>query len=66
MAIKNLLHKNWVVSLRHNFREGNDAAGYLAKKGDMSDNSHAILYEVPPNMVAVLLAYVMGVEFVRP
>jgi ribonuclease HI len=33
MAIKHLLRRDWVVSLRHTLREGNAAADFLAKKG---------------------------------
>jgi ribonuclease HI len=66
MAIKQLLRRDWVVSLRHTLREGNAAADFLAKKGALSDSSLVILNEVPPDMVSVLLADAMSVEFVRP
>ena len=47
-------------------REGNAAADFLVKKGALSSSSFLILNEAPPDMTSVLLAYVMGVEFVQP
>jgi len=38
MAFKNILCKDWVVSVRHSLHEGNVVADYLAKKGALSDS----------------------------
>nr|ABN09044.1 Ribonuclease H [Medicago truncatula] len=66
MAIKKLLRRDWVVSLRHTLCEGNAAADFLAKKGALSDTSLVILNEAPPDIAFVLLADAVGVKFVRP
>nr|ABN08309.1 Polynucleotidyl transferase, Ribonuclease H fold [Medicago truncatula] len=66
MTIKELLRRDWMVSLRHTLREGNAAADFLVKKGALSDSSLVILNEAPPDMACVLLAAAIGVEFVRP
>ncbi|XP_024636578.1 uncharacterized protein [Medicago truncatula] len=66
MAIKQLLRRDWVVSLRHTLCEGNAAADFLAKKGALSDSCLVILNEAPPDIASILLADTIGVEFVRP
>jgi len=38
MAFKNILCKDWMVSVRHSLHEGNVVADYLAKKGALSDS----------------------------
>jgi len=55
-----------VVSLWHTLHEGKVAADFLAKKGALSDSSLVILYEAPSDIASVLLAHVMGIEFVQP
>ena len=45
--------------------EGNTTTDFLAKKGALSDSSLVILNEAPLDMVFVLLADAMSVEFVR-
>ncbi|XP_024626760.1 uncharacterized protein [Medicago truncatula] len=66
MAIKQLLRRDWMVSLRHTLREGNTAVDFLAKKGALSDSSLVILNEAPPDIASVFLADAIGVEFVQP
>lgn len=53
-----------MVSLRHTLREGNTAAGFLAKKSVPIDSSLVILNEI--HMASVFLADAISVEFVRP
>jgi len=65
MAIKHLLRRDWVVSLRHTLCDGNAVADFLTKKGALSGSSFVILNEVPPDMTSILLADDMSVEFVR-
>lgn len=66
MTIKELLRRDWMVSLRHTFRKRNIVvADFLLKKDALNSSNLVILNETPPDMVSILLANIMGVEFVQ-
>jgi len=65
MIGRDLLHRDWAVSLWHTSHEGNNRADFLPKRG-LNDNSSVILHEGPPGITFVILKNVMDIEFVLP
>lgn len=65
-AIKQLLLRDWVVIFQYILHEGNVTIDFLAKKSALSDNDNFVIFhEASPDMSSILLANIMGVEFVR-
>ncbi|KAJ1425151.1 Ribonuclease H-like superfamily [Sesbania bispinosa] len=65
--IRDLLNRDWNVTLTHILREGNAAADYLAKNGVNSAGQHLQILEFPlPGMGPVLISNAMSAVHQRP
>ncbi|PNX57966.1 ribonuclease H [Trifolium pratense] len=63
--IRQLIGRDWNVSIDHTLREGNACADFLAKLGASSKSSLVILEAPPSDMSRLLLADAGGMMFVR-
>lgn len=62
-AIDILVKRQWVVQIRHVYREGNITADHTANKG-FSIEEHLVSYNNPPSTLRHVLANdVMGISF---
>jgi ribonuclease HI len=64
-SIRQLLHRDWEVAIKHTLREGNACADVLAKMGAHSDSLLVIISSPPVELAAPLLADAQGVVFIR-
>ncbi|KAJ1396409.1 Ribonuclease H domain [Sesbania bispinosa] len=64
--IKSLLSKDWSVTILHTFREGNQSADCLAKRGVHAESAFEVLHLPPAELKDLLLADARGMEFSRP
>ncbi|CAJ2675680.1 unnamed protein product [Trifolium pratense] len=55
--IRQFQNMDWTIVFHHTFREDNECADWLAKKGATSDVSLHIWYSCPPQLSNVLIAY---------
>jgi ribonuclease HI len=63
--VRQLLNKDWSVSVHHTLREGNACADLLAKMGASANLSLVVLDDPPPQLTNALRADAWGVAFVR-
>ena len=60
-----ILNSDWECSIKHVFREGNQAADYLAKLGASSDEGDHVWNSPPAGLGVILLADAVGVQHLR-
>ena len=63
--IKMALARDWIVTLRHTYREGNQSADFLAKQGARQEEDLVLLQTPPSGLHGILLADAQGVSFYR-
>ena len=58
LAIFRMLRKNWKISVKHTYREGNECADWLANRGVANSNNTGAI-GIPPVDLKYLLGFVL-------
>lgn len=64
--IKELLSRDWLVSLTHTYREGNQCADYMAKFGANFMDCTKTFSEPPSCLHSLLKSDATGIQYTRP